>query len=475
MEEMTQQSQISNEVKILIIDDDVKMLELLKKVLTKRGFVVETSSKPREAIEKFQSDGFDIVVTDINMPEINGLEILKQIKSLSPDVIVIMITAFATVSSAVESMKLGAYDYIVKPFNMEEFALIIERASERIHLKKEVEFLRKEVQQRYSFGNIIGKSPQMQKVFQLIKQVANTNSNVIIYGKSGTGKELVARAIHYNSPRKDKPFIAVNCSAIPESLLESELFGHEKGAFTGAVASRKGLFEEANGGTIFLDEVGDMSLAMQAKLLRVIEDKEIRAVGSDKPKKIDVRIIAATHKDLEKAVKEGNFREDLFYRLNVIPIYLPELRERTEDIPLLVEHFLKKYGSEAGRTNIRISREALSCLMKYSWPGNVRELENLIERLVVLSTDDEIKVDDLPPYIRVCKIDTIVDELTLGEKITLEELEKRYIIKVLRETGWHKSNAAKILGIDRRTLYRKLQEYGIEEPEGAKDEIEGSD
>jgi two-component system, NtrC family, response regulator PilR len=228
MEEMTQQSQISNEVKILIIDDDVKMLELLKKVLTKRGFVVETSSKPREAIEKFQGDGFDIVVTDINMPEINGLEILKQIKSLSPDVIVIMITAFATVSSAVESMKLGAYDYIVKPFNMEEFALIIERASERIHLKKEVEFLRREVQQRYSFGNIIGKSPQMQKVFQLIKQVANTNSNVIIYGKSGTGKELVARAIHYNSPRKDKPFIAVNCSAIPESLLESELLVMKK-------------------------------------------------------------------------------------------------------------------------------------------------------------------------------------------------------------------------------------------------------
>ncbi len=473
---MIEEIQSAHNIRILVIDDDVKMLELLKKVLSKRGYVVDISPKPKEALERFTRDGFDIVVTDINMPEMGGLEILKQVKSTAPDTIVIMITAFATVSSAVESMKLGAYDYIIKPFNMEEFVLIIDRASEQILLKKEVELLRKEVQQRYSFGNIIGKSPQMQKVFQLIKQVANTSSNVIIYGKSGTGKELVAKAIHYNSPRKDKPFIAVNCSAIPESLLESELFGHEKGAFTGAVSSRKGLFEEANGGTIFLDEVGDMSLAMQAKLLRVIEDKEIRAVGSDKPRKIDVRIIAATHKDLEKAVKEGTFREDLFYRLNVIPIYLPELRERVEDIPLLVEYFLKKYGEEAGRPNIRISREALACMMKYSWPGNVRELENLIERLVVLSPGDEITVNDLPEYIRVCKAETLVEELTLGERITLEELEKRYILKVLRETGWHKSNAAKILGIDRRTLYRKIEEYKLEEPEDAvEDKSEGAD
>jgi DNA-binding NtrC family response regulator len=473
---MIEEIQSAHNVKVLVIDDDVKMLELLRKVLSKRGYVVDISSKPKEAIEKFVRDGFDIIVTDINMPEMSGLEVLKQVKTISPDTIVIMITAFATVSSAVESMKLGAYDYIIKPFNVEEFVLIIDRASEQILLKKEVELLRKEVQQRYAFGNIIGKSPQMQKVFQLIKQVANTNSNVIIYGKSGTGKELVAKAIHYNSPRRNKPFVAVNCSAIPESLLESELFGHEKGAFTGAVSSRKGLFEEANGGTIFLDEVGDMSLAMQAKLLRVIEDKEIRAVGSDKPRKIDVRIIAATHKDLEKAVKEGTFREDLFYRLNVIPIYLPELRERVEDIPLLVEYFLKKYGEEAGRPNIKISREALACMMKYSWPGNVRELENLIERLVVLSPGDEITVNDLPEHIRVCKVETLVEELTLGERITLEELEKRYILKVLRETGWHKSNAAKILGIDRRTLYRKIEEYKLEEPKDAVEgEFEGAD
>jgi len=472
---MTDELAKAHNIKILVIDDDIKMLELLEKVLLRKGYTVETASKPKEALEKFEANGFDIVVTDINMPEINGLEILRQIKSVSPNTIVIMITAFATVSSAVESMKLGAYDYIIKPFNMEEFVLIIQRAAEQIALKKEVEFLRREIQQRYSFGNIIGKSPQMQKVFQLIKQVANTNSNVIIYGKSGTGKELVARAIHYNSPRKDKPFIAVNCSAIPESLLESELFGHEKGAFTGAISSRKGLFEEANGGTIFLDEIGDMSLAMQAKLLRVLEEKEIRAVGSDKPKKVDVRVIAATHKNLEKAVKEGTFREDLFYRLNVIPIYLPELRERVEDIPLLVEYFLKKYNEEAGR-NVRISREALACMMKYSWPGNVRELENLIERLVVLSTGDEIRVEDLPEHIRACKAEDIFEELTLGEKITLEELEKRYILKVLQETGWHKSNAAKILGIDRRTLYRKIEEYKLEEPENAAGgEADGAD
>lgn len=473
---MMEEIKPAHNVRVLVVDDDVKMLELLKKVLSKRGYVVDISPKPKEALEKFASDGFDIIVTDINMPEMSGLEILKQVKSMAPDTIVIMITAFATVSSAVESMKLGAYDYIIKPFNMEEFVLIIDRASEQILLKKELELLRKEVQQKYSFGNIIGKSPLMRKVFQLIRQVASTNSNVIIYGKSGTGKELVAKAIHYNSSRKDKPFIAVNCSAIPESLLESELFGHEKGAFTGAVSSRKGLFEEANGGTIFLDEVGDMSLAMQAKLLRVIEDKEIRAVGSDKPRKIDVRIIAATHKNLEKAVKEGTFREDLFYRLNVIPIYLPELRERVEDIPLLVEYFLKKYGEEAGRPNIRISREALACMMKYSWPGNVRELENLIERLVVLSPADEITVNDLPEHIRICKAESLVEELTLGEKITLEELEKRYILKILRETGWHKSNAAKILGIDRRTLYRKIEGYKLEEPEGAvEDKFEGAD
>ena len=453
-------------IRIAVIDDDVKMLELLKKVLSKKGYKVDTFSTPKLALPKISENGYDIVLTDVNMPDMNGIEVLKRIKESSPDTIVIMITAFATVSTAVESMKLGAYDYISKPFNMEEFLLTIDRAVEKIALKKEVEILRREIQQRYSFGNIIGKSPQMQKVYQLIQQVAKVNSNVIIYGKSGTGKELVAKAIHYNSPRRNKPFIAVNCSSIPETLLESELFGHEKGAFTGAVSSRKGLFEEANGGTIFLDEIGDMSLAMQAKLLRVLEDKEIRHVGSDKSHKVDVRVIAATNKDLKKEVEKGNFREDLFYRLNVIPIYLPELKERTEDIPLLVEYFLKKYGEQAGRPNLKISREALSCLMRYDWPGNVRELENLIERLVVLATGDEITVSDLPPHISACKKERLIENLTLGEHITLEELEKRYIQKVLKDTGWHKQRTAEILGI-----YRKIKEYGLKKPDEPPDEF----
>ncbi len=445
--------------RILIVDDEEHMRHLLTKMLTEQGYVVEVSADGDGALRRLREDLYDMVITDIRMPGLNGMELLEHTKVLSPETIIIIMTAFGSVDSAVQAIKNGAYHYITKPFKMEEILVLVRKGMEDKRLRREVTSLREEVSRKYEFGNLIGKSKQMQDIFQLIRRVAHTNSTILIQGESGTGKELVAKAIHYNSPRKEMPLVVVNCSAIPETLLESELFGHVKGSFTGAIATRKGLFEEAHRGSIFLDEVAEVPPSIQVKLLRVLQEREIRRVGGSENIAIDVRLMAATNKTLEEAVRAGEFRDDLFYRLNVIPIHLPGLRDRPEDIPLLVGHFLKKFSTDAGSSIKGISREALNLLMNYSWPGNVRELENAIERAVALGTHTEITPEDLPPAIRMRELSYPRDSLPAG--LTLQELERDYITKVMERTGGHQIKAAKVLGIDRRTLYRKLIKYGL--------------
>ncbi len=448
------------DISILAVDDDVNMLAMLEKFLKRAGYTVETTPDSVKAMSLVDEKNYDIVITDIQMPRASGMDLLKRVKDLQKDTMVVMITAFGSVDSAVNAMKAGAYDYVSKPFNIDEILSLLERATQQRRLQREVEFLRQEVEHKYSFSNIIGKSKAMQDIFSLIQRISHARSNVLINGKSGTGKELIAKAIHYNSDRKAMPLVTVNCSAIPESLLESELFGHEKGAFTGAVTARRGLFETANGGTLFLDEIGDMPLGSQAKLLRVVETGEVRPVGSDEVKKVDVRVIAATHRDLKELIKHDQFREDLFYRLNVISILVPELKERTEDIQILTEHFLKKYGEQFGKPNIQMTHEASACLMRYGWPGNVRELENVIERSIALSGSDVIDCKDLPDHLFQMKSTDLIDDLA-ADNMPLSEVEKRYIVKILQRTNWHQSKAAQILGIDRKTLYRKIKEYNL--------------
>jgi DNA-binding NtrC family response regulator len=448
------------DISILVVDDDVNMLAMLEKFLKRAGYTVETTSDSLKAMSLIEDKNYDIVITDIQMPRATGMDLLKRVKDLQKDTMVVMITAFGSVDSAVNAMKAGAYDYVSKPFNIDEILALLERATQQRRLQREVEILRQEVERKYSFSNIIGKSKAMQDIFTLIQRISHARSNVLITGRSGTGKELIAKAIHYNSDRKGMPFVTVNCSAIPESLLESELFGHEKGAFTGAVTSRRGLFETANNGTLFLDEIGDMPLGSQAKLLRVVETGEVRHVGSDDVKKVDVRVIAATHRDLKELIKHDQFREDLFYRLNVISIHVPDLRERPEDIPILIEHFMKKYGEQFGKPVVQMTHEASACLMRYSWPGNVRELENVIERSIALCNGDTIDCKDLPEHLFQIKSNDMIDDLAT-ENMPLSEIEKRYIMKVLQRTNWHQSKAAEILGIDRKTLYRKIKEYNL--------------
>jgi DNA-binding NtrC family response regulator len=371
-------------------------------------------------------------------------------------------TAFGSIDSAVQAIKAGAYDYLTKPFKMDEIIVVVRRAMEERRLRAEVRALREEVRTKYNFSNILGKSKPMQDLFALIRKVAGSRSTVLIQGKSGTGKELVAKAIHYNSRRRDRPLVTINCSAIPKDLLESELFGHVKGAFTGAVAHKRGLFEEADGGSLFLDEIGELSPELQVKLLRAVQEREIKRVGDTRTLSVDVRLIAATNRDLAQAVNEGSFREDLYYRLNVIPIVLPELRDRAEDIPLLATHFLMKYGKEADPPIEGIAKEAMRLLLDYNWPGNVRELENVIERAVILGRGPQIRPEDLPTHLRTRQTLPHRGASTASAPPpTLEEREREYIATVLQATGWHRLRAADILGIDRRTLYRKIRTYGL--------------
>jgi DNA-binding NtrC family response regulator len=444
--------------RILIVDDEEQMRDLLVKVLDKNGYQVSAAGDGEQALALLEKEPVDLVVTDVRMPGIGGLEALKAIKELNPEIVVIIMTAFGSIDQAVQAVKEGAYDYINKPFKIDEMLLTMEKALEERRLRHEVTTLRKELRTRYHFESIIGKSRAMQEVFSLIEQVGGSRSTVMIYGKSGTGKELVAKAIHYNSQRASKSFVAVNCAAIPSELLESELFGHEKGSFTGAIATKVGKFELATGGSLFLDEVGSMRLDLQAKILRALQEREIERVGGTRIIKIEVRVIAATNRDLKKAVEEDTFREDLYYRLNVVPVTLPDLKDRQEDIPLLANHFMQKFAQESNPAIREISKEAMGILLSYPWPGNVRELENVIERAVTLGHGPAIQPSDLPSPLAGGAGPV---EKALVQEATLEDLERDYIKAVLRQTKGHQIRAAAILGIDRRTLYRKIRRYNI--------------
>ncbi len=449
----------SESCQVLLVDDDEIACQLLAEVLTDEGYDVDTVRSGEDAVKKIETTFYDLVITDLMMPEINGLEILKACKQASQDTLVIMITAFGSLESAIEAMKSGAFDYVSKPFSEDEIKIVVRRAILQKRLQKENEQFHRELTITYGLDQIIGHSRSMMDVYKTVAMVINSTSTVLIQGESGTGKELIARSIHYNGARSSKPFVVVNCAALPENLLESELFGHVKGAFTGAVLSKKGLFEEAEGGTCFLDEIGDMSLPLQAKMLRMIQEKEIRRVGSIEPVNVNVRIVAATNQPLDRKVKEGGFREDLLYRLRVVTITLPPLRERKEDIPLLADYFLKKYTSETNKTVTGFSPQAMDILCRYAWSGNVRELQHTIERAVVLTTNTVIMPDDLTEQVRYNYYPE--DDLPPFKLVTLDELERLYLIRVLKETGGNKSEASKILGIDRRTLYRMAERYHL--------------
>lgn len=460
--------------RILVVDDEPGMREFLEIMLQKDNYLVETASDGADAIQKIEKDLFDLAVVDVQMPVMNGIEVLKRINEKSPETTVIMITAFASHETAIEAMKLGAYDYITKPFKIDEIKLVIKKALDKKRLERENARLRKELETKYGFGNIIGRSPSIVKIFELIKRVSELKVNVLLTGESGTGKELVARAIHYSGTRHDGPFVPVNCGAIPETLMESELFGYRRGAFTGALRDKKGLFEEANGGTIFLDEIADLPLHLQVKLLRVIEEKSIRPLGSTEPVPIDVRVIAATNKKLEDEVAKGKFREDLFYRLNVIKITLPPLRERREDISPLAIHFIGKYSHEMGKDIRGISPKALEILENYHYPGNVRELENIIARCVALETSNVIRQETLPQLVsgkNYLDLETGFSS-SAGLDTLLDNVEKKMIEKALRSTGGNKTEAAKLLGITLRSLRYRLAKHGFYEESGDEDEAE---
>jgi len=452
---------------ILVVDDEPEMGELVREILQERGHRVRIASDGREALKRLAEEEIALVLTDLRMKGMQGIELLGEIKRSRPDTSVILMTAFGSVETAIEAMKQGATDYLIKPIKTEDLVRVTERAVREAALRREVQRLRREVHREYSFHQILGKSKPMRDVFDLIRRVADSPTNVLITGESGTGKELVAKAIHYNSERRDAAFVPVNCAAIPEALLESELFGHVKGAFTDAKTDKRGLFEEAQGGTLFLDEISELPLLLQAKLLRAIQEREIRRVGATRAMPVDVRIIAATNLNLAEETKAKRFREDLFYRLNVIEIRLPALRERREDIPLLVEAFLKKCA-EANHKEVRgMAETALALLMDHAWPGNVRELENVIERAVTLARGEKILSDDLPPAIQGMRGDRRVLDEAADRILPLDEVEKEYILRILEKTGGNKYQAAQMLGIDRKTLYRKLAEIqGKEEGSG---------
>ncbi len=446
-----------NKEKILIVDDDPAIRDACFQVLTRRGYEVDLAARPEEALDLLGQFEFDVILLDLKMPGMNGLELLKNIKEIDPHAEVVIITAYGTVSNAVQAMKDGASDFLQKPFGPEELKLAVEKAVERRRLTLENIYLRRALAEKEGRVVIIGQSPAIQKVLEMAKMVAPTDSTVLITGESGTGKGLLARKIHELSPRAKGPFVAVDCGTLVPTLFESELFGHVKGAFTGATTHKIGKFELANGGTIFFDEIGNISIDIQAKLLKAVEDKEISPVGSHRVTKVDVRIIAATNKNLEEEIKKGTFRDDLFYRLNVVSIHIPPLRERAEDIPLLARYFLQNFAHKYRKKINDFEKEVLERLKAYPWPGNVRELENTIERLVIFAQGDRITLDDL--HLAGFKSQ---EPSLLEEDLPLEEIEKRYILRVLRRCEGNKSKASKILGIDRKTLREKLRRWGLD-------------
>lgn len=447
--------------KILIVEDEKSMREVLVMLLQEEGYEVVTAANGSEGLHVIDKDIFDLVITDMKMPRVDGFEVLTRIKEISPETIVIMITAFGTKETAIEAMKLGAYDYINKPFNIDEIRLIVRKAIEKKRLLEELSLLKQKVEATYTLENIIGQSPKMQELFKLVPRIAQSNSNVLITGESGSGKELVATAMHNLSNRKDKNFVTINCAAFPEGLLESELFGHMKGSFTGAMYNKQGLFEVADGGSLFLDEIGEMPVNLQVKLLRVLENGTFRRVGGTNDIKVDVRIVSATNKDLKEEISEGRFREDLYYRLNVMPVHIPPLRERVEDIPLLVDHFLKKL-SHAPK---RLMPEAMKIMMGYQWKGNVRELENVVERIVLLTDSDEVLAADLPPEVKGPSAEkSDMPEFTesgIDLETLLSDIEKKYLVMALEKSGGVKTEAARLLNLSFRSFRHKLHKYNI--------------
>jgi two-component system response regulator AtoC len=449
---------------VLVVDDEVGTRESLRMIL-KNDYEVFLAKNAEEAFLLAKERSPDVVLLDIILPDVDGMKVLEKLKQKDPDLIIIMITATRTVRTAVEAMKLGAYDYITKPFDTDELSLVIRRALSAQALEKEVKYLREEIDKSFGFEHIIGKSKAMEDIFKMVRQIADSKSTVLIMGESGTGKELVSRAIHYNSNRREYPFVTINCAAIPETLIESELFGHEKGAFTNAIERKLGRFEIAHQGTLFLDEIGELSLTTQAKILRFLEEREFNRVGGSKTIKVDVRLITATNKDLSQHIKKGSFREDLYYRINVVPIVLTPLRERKEDISLLIDHFVKKFNKENNKSVKGVSKEALDLMLNYDWPGNVRELENLIERVIALTSNEFIQANELPfSLINISKMNGLKDYILNGKVSFLqaeEEFERGVILDALKRTNYIQSHAAEMLGISRRILKYKMDKLGI--------------
>ncbi len=451
---------------ILVIDDVLAVRQSLQEILGAEGYEVETAPDGESGLQRVKDQAFDLVLSDLALPGLGGMDILKYLVRHQPECACIIITGYGTIQNSVTAMRLGAYDYLCKPVDPRELRLVVARALEHRRLKRENLLLKKQLHKRYGFANIVGNSEAITQVFELIKKVADTDSTVLILGESGTGKELINRAIHYNSQRREGPLIPVNCAAIPEELLESELFGHERGAFTHAVRTRIGRFEQASGGTIFLDEIADMSPSLQVKILRVLQDRSFERIGGVKTIKVDIRVIAATNQDLEEMVRQNRFREDLYYRLNVIPIRVPPLRERVTDIPLLVQHFLQEFSRKKKKPVKRLSPQVMDLLMRYPWPGNIRELENLMERLVILSEGDEVQASDLPerfhekPAASSVKPQEFPDQ---GIHLTAEvqEFERDLILKALDKSNWVKSRAAQLLHLNRTTLLEKMKKQNI--------------
>lgn len=450
-----------NKGKILVVEDEKSLREVLTMLLEGEHYDVTSAPDGLEGVNSIDKDIFDLVITDMKMPKVDGFKVLKKVKEISPETLVIMITAFGTTETAIEAMKLGAYDYINKPFKIDEIRIIVKKAIEKRKLREELSLLREKIKTSYALENIIGKSAKMQEMFTIIQKIAQSSSNVLIIGESGAGKELVATALHNLSMRRDKNLVALNCAAFPEGLLESELFGHMKGAFTGAIYNKQGLFEIADGGSLLLDEIGEMPVNLQAKLLRVIESGMFRRVGGTNDIKVDVRIISATNKNIKEEIEEGRFREDLYYRLNVVPVHIPPLRERKEDIPLLTEHFFKKLSD----TPKKMTPEAMKLLMDYPWKGNVRELENVIERIVLLVDKGEITPADLPSDITSYPRDKkfIPDLTSKGMDVDeiIGDIEKKYLLTALDLVGGVKTEAAKLLNLSFRSFRHRLQKYGI--------------
>jgi two-component system response regulator HydG len=450
---------MDEKMRIMIVDDEMVVRESFYHWFIKAGHNVETAASGQEALTKLEDEPFDVMFVDIKMPGMDGIELLERVKEAYPDTIVIIITAYGSIESAIKAMKIGASDYLLKPFKPDQLSLVLEKIAQQRKLNSEYRYLKGCLEKMTRFDNIIGQSPSMQQLFDVIPEIASSDTSVLLSGETGTGKELVAKAIHAKSPRAQRPFIAINCGAIPDSLLESELFGHQKGAFTGASHARKGFLEVVSGGTLFLDEIGEISAKMQVDLLRVLEEKRITVLGSREPIDIDFRLISATRRNLDEAVRKGEFREDFYYRINVIQIPIPALRERKEDIPLLTEHFLNKYSQETSKQIDRVSREAMALLQDYDWPGNVRELENAVERAVVLAKSRTLRAIDFA----FLKVSPDISQ----KSPTLQEMEKDYIHRVLADNNWNVTKASDVLGINRATLHKKIKRLGLKREKSA--------